>query len=147
MDPQSEIYGQRAEAIRASQRYLPPPLAVPRDHGDDSDSEEANEERNVRYFPTLSVFDIAQTDPIDGADPMPENPTRHLTGDDDHGIIAPLIAHLEADGWRCHGPRAAFDADRIRANELVLLGWTVLRFTSAMTDRCIAETVATALGL
>jgi antirestriction protein ArdC len=69
------------------------------ERADDSDSEEANEERAVRYFPTLSVFDIAQTDPIDGADTTPENPTRPLTGDDDHGIIDPLTAHLEAHGW------------------------------------------------
>ena len=53
---------------------------------------------------------------------------------------------VEADGWAFHGQRAAFDADRLRANELVLLGWSVLRFTSAMSDRQICATVARALG-
>jgi very-short-patch-repair endonuclease len=38
-----------------------------------------------------------------------------------------LIA--EFDGWRFHGHRVAFERDRIRDNELQLLGYTVLRFT------------------
>lgn len=54
---------------------------------------------------------------------------------------------IEVDGWAFHAGRGAFDADRVRANELVLLGWTVLRFTSAMTDEQICSTVARALGL
>lgn len=58
-----------------------------------------NDERVALYFPTLSVFDIAQTDPIQGAAPLPENPSRRLAGDDDHGVIAPLTEHLEANGW------------------------------------------------
>jgi len=57
-----------------------------------------------------------------------------------------LLLAIEADGWRFHAPRAAFDADRVRANELVLLGWSVLRFTSAMSDARICETVARALA-
>lgn len=61
-----------------------------------------NDERVVRYFPTLSVFDIAQTDPIEGAEPLPEDPSRRLTGDDDHGVIAPLRDHLESNGWSIH---------------------------------------------
>ncbi|WP_313540292.1 ArdC-like ssDNA-binding domain-containing protein [Leifsonia aquatica] len=55
--------------------------------------------RVVHYFPILSVFDIAQTDPIEGAEPPPHNPSRRLTGTDDHGVIAPLTAHLIATGW------------------------------------------------
>jgi antirestriction protein ArdC len=60
------------------------------------------DERVIRYFPTLSVFDITQTDLIDGADALPENPTRRLAGDDDHGVIDPLSAHLESRGWSIH---------------------------------------------
>jgi len=63
---------------------------------DDTSSDEG---RVVRYFPTLSVFDIAQTDPIEGADPLPSDPTQQLTGDQDHGLIAPLSDHLESRGW------------------------------------------------
>ena len=58
----------------------------------------ADEGRVIRYFPTLSVFDIAQTDPVEGADPLPSDPTQRLTGGDD-GVIAPLTAHLELRGW------------------------------------------------
>lgn len=57
------------------------------------------DERTVRYFPTVSVFDISQTDPINGAEQPPQDPTRRLTGNDDHGVIAPLTAHLQAHGW------------------------------------------------
>ncbi|MGH2273344.1 MULTISPECIES: ArdC family protein [Microbacterium] len=35
------------------------------------DDASADEGRVIRYFPTLSVFDITQTDPIGGADPTP----------------------------------------------------------------------------
>ncbi|WP_434315998.1 ArdC-like ssDNA-binding domain-containing protein [Leifsonia sp. P73] len=68
----------------------------------ETDEARASDERVVRYFPTLSVFDISQTDPIEGAVPLPEDPTRRLTGDDDHGVIASLTAHLESNGWRLH---------------------------------------------
>ncbi|MDN4596682.1 ArdC-like ssDNA-binding domain-containing protein [Leifsonia virtsii] len=67
-------------------------------------SKEAPEqlERVVRYFPTLSVFDVGQMDAIEGADPLPADPTRRLAGDNDHGIITPLTTHLEGHGWRIH---------------------------------------------
>lgn len=63
------------------------------------DNEADDNERVVRYFPALSVFDIAQTDPIAGADPIPENPARLLTGTDDHGVLTSLTGHLESAGW------------------------------------------------
>jgi antirestriction protein ArdC len=74
---------------------------------DRADKEEAAEEDKhvLRYFLTVSVFDIAQTDPIEGAEPLPEDPTRRLIGDDDHGVINPLAAHLETHGWTIHRAR------------------------------------------
>jgi very-short-patch-repair endonuclease len=57
---------------------------------------------------------------------------------------------IEVDGWTHHGPRSAFDADRARDNELEIIGWDRLHFTSTFTDQQIAETVAAklaALGL
>lgn len=70
---------------------------------DETDDEET--ERILTYFPILSVFDIAQTDQIDGANPLPENPTHLLQGAGDGGIIAPLTRHLESEGWTIsHGP-------------------------------------------
>ncbi|MGN7797661.1 ArdC family protein [Leifsonia sp. 22587] len=56
------------------------------------------EERTVHYFPMLSVFDISQTDPIDGAT-VPEDPIQQLTGNQDHGVISRLTAQLEGTGW------------------------------------------------
>jgi very-short-patch-repair endonuclease len=52
---------------------------------------------------------------------------------------------IEYDGWDHHRTRSAFDSDRARANELELLDWCVLRFTSKFSDREIVETVETAL--
>lgn len=60
------------------------------DTGDES-------ERRVPRFPILSVFDIAQTDPIDGTEIL--DPVTHLTGADDHGVLHPLTAHLQGNGW------------------------------------------------
>lgn len=64
----------------------------------DEESEPDPDERTVHYFPVLSVFDITQTDPIDGAT-APENPVQQLTGDHDHNVLRPLTAHLENTGW------------------------------------------------
>lgn len=41
---------------------------------------------------------------------------------------------IELDGWDTHRMRSAFDQDRATANDLVVAGWHVLRFTSSMTD-------------
>jgi very-short-patch-repair endonuclease len=37
---------------------------------------------------------------------------------------------IELDGYDVHRTRSAFDSDRARGNDLVLDGWTLLRFTS-----------------
>ena len=52
---------------------------------------------------------------------------------------------IELDGWETHGVRSAFEADRIRGNELVLLGWELLRFTWMMTDDYICSTISAAI--
>ena len=52
----------------------------------------------MRYVPILSVFDIAQTDPIARAS-VPENPAQQLTGGDGYGVLSPLTAHLNDNGW------------------------------------------------
>jgi hypothetical protein len=53
---------------------------------------------------------------------------------------------IEYDGWEYHSQRSAFDADRVRGNELEIVGWTVLRFTSTSSDDVIVRTVAAALA-
>ena len=55
-----------------------------------------------------------------------------------------LIA-IEADGFDFHRGRGVFDADRARQNDLVNLGWLVLRFTSAFSDERIVADVRRAL--
>jgi very-short-patch-repair endonuclease len=53
---------------------------------------------------------------------------------------------IEYDGWGFHMGRLAFDDDRARGNELVLLGFSVLRFTSRSGDQAIVDSVAAALA-
>lgn len=57
---------------------------------------------------------------------------------------------IEVDGWTDHGTRAAFESDRARQNELVELGWRVVRFTwlQLTTEPVeVAITVARTIGL
>lgn len=55
-------------------------------------------ERQITYYPIVTVFDISQTDLIDGHTDD-STPTHQLTGTSDHGILAALTAALGTDGW------------------------------------------------
>ena len=59
----------------------------------------------------------------------------------DVGFPAQKVA-IEVDGFAFHSDPDAFQIDRRRQNDLVLLGWQVLRFTwldlTAYPDRVIA---------
>jgi hypothetical protein len=60
-----------------------------------------------------------------------------------------LMIAIEVDGYSAHGSPDAFQRDRERQNELVLAGWTVLRFTWAdivKRPREVAQLVADAIG-
>lgn len=54
----------------------------------------------VQIFRTFntSVWDISQTDPIEGFEPV-EHPARPLTGEDTQGTAAAVEAWLTANGW------------------------------------------------
>jgi very-short-patch-repair endonuclease len=52
---------------------------------------------------------------------------------------------IEFDSWQYHSGRQSFDDDRARANQLVLLGFVVLHFTSKSSDIVIVDTVRAAL--
>jgi predicted transcriptional regulator of viral defense system len=64
----------------------------------------------------------------------------------DLAYAEPIKVGIEVDGFGPHTTRSAFDRDRARANDLVVAGWTLLRFTSASTDEQIASTVAATLA-
>jgi very-short-patch-repair endonuclease len=51
----------------------------------------------------------------------------------------------ECDGYEWHKGRHRFDDDRVRRNELVAAGWTVLNATDAMTDQEILAPLTTRL--
>jgi very-short-patch-repair endonuclease len=52
---------------------------------------------------------------------------------------------IEFDSWQFHSGRRSFDEDRARANQLVLLGFAVLQFTSKSSNQTIVDTVGAAL--
>lgn len=56
------------------------------------------EQRRTRFFP-VSVFDMAQTDPIDPAADDPNTLAHHLRGDDSLGILAAVADYLTDQGW------------------------------------------------
>lgn len=51
---------------------------------------------------------------------------------------------IEYDGWDHHKGRQSFDADRARGNDLVIIGFQLLRFTSRSSDQTIVDTVRAA---
>ena len=59
--------------------------------------DENGEEERRAYFPILSVFDVSQTDSIDGEE-TPELAPR-LTGGDDAGIYDAAAEWLTGQGW------------------------------------------------
>lgn len=63
-----------------------------------TETDETGQRRRV-YFPILSVFDIAQTDPIDPDAADGTDLTRTLTGADHHDVLAAVSDYLTADGW------------------------------------------------
>ncbi|GAA1890293.1 ArdC-like ssDNA-binding domain-containing protein [Williamsia serinedens] len=57
----------------------------------------------IPRFPILSVFDIAQTDPIDGTEDRtvtePGDIVTHVQGEDETGIYDRVAAFITAQGW------------------------------------------------
>ena len=59
---------------------------------------DGDEERRAAYFPVLTVFDIAQTEPMEGVEEVPELAPR-LIGSDDTGIFDATAEWLRTLGW------------------------------------------------
>ena len=65
---------------------------------EDEQTGEEKEQRRVRFFP-VSVFDMAQTDPIDPEADDPSTLAHRLRGDDPLGILAAVTDYLTGQGW------------------------------------------------
>lgn len=65
---------------------------------EDEQNDEEKEERRVKFFP-VSVFDMAQTDPIDPEADDPSTLAHRLRGDDPLGILAAVTDYLTSQGW------------------------------------------------
>lgn len=65
---------------------------------EDENTGEGKEQRRVRFFP-VSVFDVSQTDPIEGEAGADVELVEHLTGNDPAGIFAAVTEFLIAKGW------------------------------------------------
>lgn len=55
-------------------------------------------EKSITRFPILSVFDISQTEPIEGAEDN-SSLSQQLVGSDDLDIVDTLSDHLSGQGW------------------------------------------------
>lgn len=64
---------------------------------DERTGEETTANRTA-FFP-CSVFDLAQTEPIDGAEDATITLAHRLEGTDDHSIYHAITEHLTATGW------------------------------------------------
>jgi len=56
-----------------------------------------------------------------------------------------LMIGIEYDGWDPHRTRVAFDGDRARQNPLEIIGWLILRYTSASTRAVVIREVGEAI--
>ncbi|CAM98484.1 ArdC-like ssDNA-binding domain-containing protein [Clavibacter michiganensis] len=63
----------------------------------EEDAQGEETERRIPRFPVLSVFDVSQTDPVDGVEDA--EIVHDLTGTTDHGVIDALTAFLATEGW------------------------------------------------
>lgn len=66
------------------------------DDDESTDAAETVDGRRRVFFP-VSVFDISQTDVIEGCEDT-SSPVRCLTGDDEHGILSRVVDYLTARG-------------------------------------------------
>jgi hypothetical protein len=75
-------------------RILAPVAVKKRDaHGEETG------ERRV-FFKTVTVWDVTDTDPLPGKEPVPlQPPSQPITGDSHRHLIAPLIAHATELGY------------------------------------------------
>lgn len=64
---------------------------------EDEKTGEEKERRVTRFFP-VSVFDMSQTDQVDGAEAI-ESPAQRLTGEDPDGITEAVTDWLTGQGW------------------------------------------------
>lgn len=87
------------------------------------DEKAENGERVVKYFPTVSVFDISQCDPIPGVEQADFSPLAHrLDGDDELGIFDAVASFLEDRGWsvrRTDIPGEANGLTRIDGSKII----------------------------
>lgn len=64
---------------------------------EDEKTGEEKQRKVTRFFP-VSVFDISQTEPMEGMEPV-GSPVQSLTGDDPQGITATVTDWLTGKGW------------------------------------------------
>lgn len=109
------------------------------------------EERLPGYYPGDSDLELKVLRWIvEGG--LPEPAQQHHVVLDGHPLDLDLAypkqkIDVEADGFKFHTDRSAFDRDRFRENLLVSHGWRILRFTSTSTKEHVVKTVAMALGV
>lgn len=81
---------------------------------EDETGEEVTRRRRI-FFP-VSVFDISQTEHIEGTDPLPEI-AHTLSGDDPQGITAAVAEWLVSKGWTFEREKIAGSANGYTDND------------------------------
>lgn len=80
------------------ERKINPNTEQENEHQDEVSTTEDGRPAVAGYYPILSVFDISQTDPIEGAE-EPPTVTHLLTGEDTKGLYTQVHDFLKGKGW------------------------------------------------
>ncbi len=109
------------------------------------DEESGEKARVLCSFKIVKVFDVSQTDPLPGAEPMPERPRpRPLRGDSDaaRALGCSLLAFCESEGVSVSEDDAKLDALSPGANGLYRLREKRILIRSTLSADGSAKTLA-----
>lgn len=81
-------------------RILAPRTVIVKDDDGKPVTDENGETKRVTYFRQVSVFDVSQVEPLEGAKPLPEGFKVHQAETADKGLYEALEAFITAQGWK-----------------------------------------------
>lgn len=81
-------------------RILAPRTVIVKDDDGKPVTDENGETKRVTYFRQVSVFDVSQVEPLEGAKPLPEGFKVHQAETPDKGLYEALEAFITAQGWK-----------------------------------------------
>ncbi len=109
------------------------------------DEQGGEKARVLCSFKVVKVFDVSQTDPVPGSEPMPEKPRpRELHGDSDaaHSLVRSLLGFCKSEGVPVSEDDAGLDALCPGANGVYLLREKRILLRSTLSADGRAKTLA-----